>query len=604
MILSNNFKKTISLLLAALMILPLAACAGKGGEETGTEPEITTEEIVRYLVKDGEALFRLIRSSYCSDAVTSAATVVYRRIREVTGSAPKYAEDLTPGLNTDNDEFEILVGATNRRESQEKLAELTPKDWFVGPYGNKILAIGGNDDSTVKAIAKLGEIIEDCVAQSDGGDLILGGLENEFLYRHEYPSTEISVAGTKIGEFRILYGNDKYAKEAAEAVAANVTDACGIVLSVSRCPAFADKVGDNAIIVGSSASAERSGEITSGLESAGKLPYAISCEDKRLYLCGYEWGMYAAAQKFIDDFILAGKDVPDGYFASGDNAGSPSVPLTPGCDIRVMSNNCWKCDTNQEAWIALGLDCSAKTRAAGFTIVYAAFKPDIINLQEMSPTMFSYIKAGLKAAGLNYRSVCYYPSEPDDTPILYNADVLEFKTGGHHLYTYGNNGNTKSYTWALFEHKETGLQFIDLTTHLWWKSESVEPGSDGYRLRQAKEVVALADKLIEQYSCPMIISGDFNCNINSTAYAAFKTGGFEDCFNLAAAKDDTRGHHSCSASGFSTVLYEGGYSTAIDHMMIRNRGKWTVSVFRQPVCSFYWQLTDHIPVYSDISFNN
>lgn len=604
MILNNNFKKIISVLLAALIILPLAACAGKGGEETGTEPEITTEEIVRYLVKDGEPLFNLIRSSYCSEAITSAATAVYRRIREITGTTPKYAEDLTPGLNTDNDDFEILIGATSRKESQEKLAELSARDWYVGPSGNKILVIGGDDSSTLKAISRFAAIIEENAELiGEGGDLVLGELGTEFLYRYEYSARVISVGGKDIGEFVVYYSSDKYAHEVADVIAGKITEISGAVLKVSRVPVFADKIAESAILVGAT-SDERSSAISATLNDAGKIPYALSCEGTHLYVCGYEWGIYAAAQKLIDDFILQGKDVADGYYDSADNAGSQSVPLTPGCDVRVMSNNTWKCDNNQDAWIALGLDCSAKTRAAGFVVVYTAFKPDIINLQEMSPTMFSYIKAGLKSAGLNYRSVCYYPSEPDDTPILYNADVLEFKTGGHHLYTYGNNGNTKSYTWALFEHKETGVQFIDLTTHLWWKSESAEPGSDGYRLRQAKEIVTLSEKLINEYSCPMVISGDFNCNISSTAYAEFKSGGFEDCFNLAVSKDDTRGHHSCSASGFSTELYGGAYSTAIDHMMIKNKGVWTVSVFRQPVCSFYWQLTDHIPVYSDISFNN
>ena len=592
-----------SALVALLLILPhIASCADfGGGKETDTETEAPAE--VRYLIKDGEALFSIIRSSYCSDAVASATTEVFRKIRDTTGIRPEYNEDLISKDRTDNEDFEILVGSTNRKESVAKLAELTSKDWYVGPYGSKILVIGGNEASTLKAISRFAEIIEANLASAgENGDLVLGDLGTEYLYRHEYPSVEISVGGKKISGYSIYYGSDKYAREVAELVAAEITETCGAVLKVSRCPTSKDKIGEDCILVGAT-SADRSVGINASLENAGKIPYALSCEGGRLYLCGYEWGIYAAAEKLIDGFLATGKDIPDGYYDSADMAGSPSVPLTPGCDIRVMTNNVWKCDTNQPAWKELGYDCSAKTRAEGLTIVYVAFKPDIINLQEMSQTMLSYIRSGLKSAGLNYKQICYAPGEPDDTPLLYNADVLEVKMSGHHVYTYGNNGNTKSYTWGLFVHKETGEQFLNLSTHLWWKSESAEPGSNEWRLRQAKEITALAERLIGQYSCPMIISGDLNCNINSTAIAELKNGGFEDCYDLALSKDNTRGHHACSASGFSTELYEGAYSSAIDHMFIRNKGLWSVSVFRQPVCSFYWQLTDHIPVYSDISFN-
>jgi hypothetical protein len=603
MIRRKKILRLASALVALLLVLPLiASCADfGGGKETDTDTEAPAE--VRYLIKDGEALFSIIRSSYCSDAVASATTAVFKTIRDKTGVRPDYSEDLISKDRTDNEDFEILVGSTNRKESVAKLAELTTKDWYVGPYGSKILVIGGDDASTLKAIARFSEIVgANIAAMGEDGDLVLGDLGTEYLYRHEYPSAEISVGGKKISGYTIYYGSDKYAKEIAENIAAKITDTCGAVLKVSRCPTSKDKIGEDCIIVGKTV-ADRSVELTASFGYAEKIPYALSCEGGRLYLCGYEWGLYAAAEKLFDDFLDAGKDIPDGYYDSADLAGSPSVPLTTGCDIRVMTNNVWKCDNNQPAWKELGYDCSAKTRAEGFIIVYVAFKPDIINLQEMSQTMLSYIKSGLKAAGLNYRAVCYAPGEPDDTPLLYNADVLELKTSGHHVYTYGNNGNTKSYTWGLFVHKETGTQFLNLSTHLWWKSESVEPGSNESRLRQAKEITALADKLVEKYSCPMIISGDLNCNINSTAIAELKNGGFEDCYDLASSKDNTRGHHACSASGFSTELYEGAYSSAIDHMFIRNKGVWSVSVFRQPVCSFYWQLTDHIPVYSDIAFN-
>lgn len=35
-------------------------------------------------------------------------------------------------------------------------------------------------------------------------------------------------------------------------------------------------------------------------------------------------------------------------------------------EIRLMSHNQWKCDSNRPEWELLGMDCSAKKRTRGF----------------------------------------------------------------------------------------------------------------------------------------------------------------------------------------------------------------------------------------------
>ena len=63
---------------------------------------------------------------------------------------------------------------------------------------------------------------------------------------------------------------------------------------------------------------------------------------------------------------------------------------------RLMSNNLWKTDDNQTAWIEKGEDCSATTRGVGFAKVYATVLPDVIGVQEASPLMMQTILSELE----------------------------------------------------------------------------------------------------------------------------------------------------------------------------------------------------------------
>ena len=395
-----------------------------------------------------------------------------------------------------------------------------------------------------------------------------------------------------------------YDATAYSAKADAIADACGYVIPVHR-HRTSDISAEKLIVFGYCQMLEEAKKLHEALpEDNTGLPYTAKMSGGNLYFSGADfWAVSAASSEVLNGYVLTGSDVPADLSLSGNGRGKTIFPLSAGADIRIMTNNVWKCDSNQPDWIALGENCSAEARSPGFADVYLAFKPDIINLQEMSPKMISLIRKSLSERGSSYSLITYYPSEQDDTPILYNRETLKFIDTGHHLFSYGNNSKTKGYTWCYFEHLPTGKKFVSLSTHLWWKSESAEPGSNEWRRRQAEEIVRLSDELIRKYDCPVFVQGDFNTQTTTAAYAEFMNGGFEDCHDIAATADNTRGHHSCGSTGYSRELYSGNYkSNAIDHMIVKNRGGARILTFRQPVTDFYWPLTDHIPVYIDVKF--
>lgn len=277
---------------------------------------------------------------------------------------------------------------------------------------------------------------------------------------------------------------------------------------------------------------------------------------------------------------------------------------TEGANLRIMTNNVWDNKNNLPAWKDIGEDCSEEARSQGFALVYTEYLPDVVNFQEMSPTMVELILKHMKDAGVNYSLLSYASTTPkDDTCIIYNPETVTLIESGHHIYEYGSNKNSKSYTWGLFKLKSNGKRFISLSTHLWWKSEANEPGSDELRRRQAAEVVALADELIAKYDCPFFVQGDFNTKTTSTAFKEFLNGNFEMCYRAATKeKDSLRGHHKCDSSGYSNSMYSGTYlDTAIDHMLVKNKGTSEVLSFIHIVLDFYYKLSDHFPLYIDVA---
>lgn len=280
------------------------------------------------------------------------------------------------------------------------------------------------------------------------------------------------------------------------------------------------------------------------------------------------------------------------------------IEKTKNANLRIMTNNVWDCINNLPDWEAMGEDCSEIVRSRGFANVYVACKPDVINFQEMTPTMVKYILEDMKELGVTYSLLSYADdNQKDDTCIIYNPETVRLIESGHHIYEYGSNKNSKSYTWGLFELKSNGKRFVSLSTHLWWKSETVHPGSNEWRRMQAAEIVALSDQVLSKFDCPIFVQGDFNTQTTSSAFKEFKEGGFKLCHDIATVfKDDLRGHHKCDKEGYSTSMYGGTYTEkAIDHMLVKFQGDAEILTFKHVVEDFYYKLSDHFPLFIDVN---
>ena len=278
-------------------------------------------------------------------------------------------------------------------------------------------------------------------------------------------------------------------------------------------------------------------------------------------------------------------------------------------DLRIMSNNIWACDVNNEAWAKLGMDCSSKSRSKGFIRLYCEVKPDIIGLQECTSKCADYIMQGLKEKNENYALLW-----GRDTPIVYRTDKFELINSDYFVYSEKipdlegsfNNVQTKSYCIAVLKIKENGKKIIFATTHLWWKSSDInsdyyQPFSDEARTYQLNLLMDKVDTLIDKYNCAAIIVGDLNTQYNTETVQSALKRGYLHAYNIATDyRDETDGQHYCFADGYDMNENPKKFNESIDHILIKNSPKNLVKRFERYDPEYYMPLSDHFPVWIDV----
>ena len=269
-----------------------------------------------------------------------------------------------------------------------------------------------------------------------------------------------------------------------------------------------------------------------------------------------------------------------------------------------MSQNQWNCTPNRPWWEEHGLDCSAECRMKGHVRVISELCPDLLGGQEVNMEMQKHLLWGFLDGGLPYSQIY-----GNYTPIIYRADRLELLDTEYILYPefgYGfegkfNDSRSKSCNLGVFRVKEDGKILIFATTHLWWKSESGQEGSDEVRAEQMRLACSLIDKDREKYNCPAFLVGDMNADYGSKAVRyALSEGGFDHAHDVAAEfADNGVGYHDCGSDGYSP-WWDKPFEAAIDHILVKGAPAGAVRRFERYTPEYYLVLSDHAPVFVDV----
>lgn len=404
------------------------------------------------------------------------------------------------------------------------------------------------------------------------------------------------IGGTSLKSYTIVYSAAAEAEvgaEAAEKLSKAIEAATGTKLSVRD---DSGKPSSKEILVGET---NRPASKAAYSADFGPFEYKAVLKKGRLVLAaGGCWALDKVGALAVEK-IAEGK-MNGSYREKGSVEGEYLFPRDNDINLRILDDNVWDYSKQEspQIWKDAGLECTDDVRAPQFAQIVRAYMPDVMGFQEFSMHMREYFNP--LVAGYGYKEAFQVPEgKKNDTPVYYNENTVELITSDYVLFTpkKWSNHNSKSYTWALFRLKADGKQFILLSTHLWWKSDKVMPGSTQARAAQVRLIMAEVEGLKAKYNCPVFVVGDMNCWERSTPIKQFIKGGYEPCYKLATGITSTiRGHHVCGPKnvGCREKLYR-PREEAIDHCLLYNGGNTVIRNFICETSAFSILLTDHCP---------
>lgn len=201
-------KKTLILRVAALMLCILFVCSGCSGSKTTNNTSSTeskpvdnslfSTEKVNYATAEGDAVYRIVRPDGDKD-ITSIASSVRQSIKKDVGVNIKSVFDIDTENGTDI--YEILIGNTNRPESQQAIQYLRDNgngrydDYIICTIGKKIVING----MTLDAIKAASEYFMANYVKKDGID---GGIKHINLTSGEFKT--VTINGNNISKYTFI----------------------------------------------------------------------------------------------------------------------------------------------------------------------------------------------------------------------------------------------------------------------------------------------------------------------------------------------------------------------------------------------------------------
>lgn len=321
---------------------------------------------------------------------------------------------------------------------------------------------------------------------------------------------------------------------------------------------------------------------------------------------GGNWAMLKAADIVTE--AICKSSIKQGYRVTGSVEGEQLFQMGKESDLRILVDNIWDYskDTIPPAWKNMATDCRDFVRAPQFAQMVRAYMPDVLNLQEYSAHMDAEFLPLIEKYGYVHTTTgtaCDW----NNTPILYNKNTVKMIDSEFVLFTpkkWSNHGS-KSYSWAVFERLSDKKQFAIINTHLWWKSEKAQPGSNQARAAQIRLIIAEAQCIKAKYpKIPVFVTGDMNSEEGTMAIQQFFEAGFTPCYKVATEYANLgNGHHICSpGEGYSRKSKRKSSERskgAIDHAFIWNQGQCEIKVFDCITTWFTVPLTDHYPYIID-----
>ena len=326
-------KKILTLILVLVLTFTLLSVCGCGDKKTDGDSASSpansgnftfTKDTLKLADDNGKAIFKIIRPEAAEKGIVfDASGKLFREIRDKLGYSIQNTADSSDGSN----KYEILVGHTNRPESQFALDYINKNlggrydDYIVCTVGKKIVINGTNDTAVANAVDYF-------IKNHLDSHTIKGGIE--YTHKTEGEFTDITVNGKNIKEFKIvrpLYNVSYLTQRETEVLYDYIRGTTGYEAEIVKDGEFAESECE--IIVGDSTRAGVTKHDKNDMDG-----FSVKISGNKVYLNGGSTYATAAAVTEFCSMLKDGKaedseSVITGSYASVKNKYDLTTYYTP-----------------------------------------------------------------------------------------------------------------------------------------------------------------------------------------------------------------------------------------------------------------------------------
>ena len=598
-----KLKSIISLLLLLCLILSAVALSSckkdevppADGSESRSDTEVETEapEVLLDLVVEGKSDYVIIVPEDCDDRIVMAAANLVKAFKNYTGATIEFDFDLLIDTDApDPNAKEILIGGTNRPESQKAIEELDDTDFTVCVEGNKLVLCGGKGDaaSTASAVQYfISNIIQKELSfGTTDGSLSFGSSQNYVKLTSAVVYIEsCTVLGKNIADCTVVYPKGGYAEEyIAVLLKHHIKSYAKIDLNI---------VDDSQTVEGTMVLI---GKTKYSTISADTGKYKMEVTDKGFEVVadsmeGYS-DVFTRMQSEVFKYSEKNIALEKGQKWEG-NTCTPSN-IKHDSDLRVMYHNVFSYSGQPSA-----------NRYKLAAQIYKTYMPDVIGFQEAASTAFGVVEDTLSSIGYEHRK-----DTRGSNAVWFNTNTVELLAWGTDK---GASGGYQQ-VWCIFKLKETGKVFGFINNHFIADSMTTTGGAD--RTKDAQAMIRMVNTILNHENggadLTIIAGGDLNSNQTTEAYQTLiRNGDFTNVRGLATVCTEFHPYHWGfdyleSENIFALPVANTSKFTAtdcIDHAFLAgNKLGATVdeyAIISSPIPSV---TSDHSPHFVDISFSD
>lgn len=526
---------------------------GAVDSDANSDTDVVTENTERRLLvaMDGSSVLKVIVSETCSDDLKKETQSLVQKLYDLTGSEITVLYEKNADVSAISSENEIVIGSCHRAESLRLLDEMKYGDYRITTAGNSLLVACYNDEAALSAVSRLrSRLSKDNIINEDGSVYLVWTRDITYT-KKSYVYSDMTVAGTPINEYNIVYGDDangKYSLESAKKIQTIIAEKTGYILDILS-DKHLDHKQDTEILVGNTNRIEK-------FSTSDPMELTVKLSGPYLVVAGSSpFAVFSAAEEL--ERIISDKK---GRLDELDTGIMSAQTDFEECDsdYRIMQYNIL---VEYEGWGSGGILVPDLEYRKDLTAsIINGHDPDVIVLCEVFEGWADLLPSMLP----DYTMVCAVRSDgkSNRTPLVYKTERFDLVASGYKdVYVKYDTTNNRVVTWAVLEDKITKERLIVFGTH--W-----EVTSEDNRVKQAEMTAALIDEITTKYNGVVILAGDFNTKAGNASYSRLKklTGFTDAVANTAGVGVDHMFFDSKQVT-VNKALIDSGHNTqyASDH---------------------------------------